>query len=79
MKVTLFVTSLALVNSYVTCPPSQHRRSGSGLSYKSHEFESHEFEYGFADNRVRTLMSDDRVSVLNVLETDVTVKKRVSC
>ena len=68
MRSALLVSSLAIANAYVATPSARMYR---GLNYKTHEY-----EYGEADDRVRTLTSDDRVSVLEVLETDVVVKKR---
>jgi thiol-disulfide isomerase/thioredoxin len=70
MRSALLVSSLAIANAYVATPSARMYR---GLNYKTHEY-----EYGEADDRVRTLTSDDRVSVLEVLETDVVVKKRSS-
>lgn len=68
MKTALVLSSLAIAQAYVPSPSS---RAHHGLSYKTHEY-----EYGLSDDRVRTLTSDDRVSVLKVLETEVFVEKR---
>lgn len=69
MKTTaLVLSSLAIAQAYVPSPSS---RAHHGLNYKTHEY-----EYGLSDDRVRTLTSDDRVSALKVLETDVFVEKR---
>ncbi|KAL7510246.1 hypothetical protein ACHAXN_007096 [Cyclotella atomus] len=68
MKTTLILSSLAIAHAYVPSPSS---RAHQGLNYKTNEY-----EYGLSDDRVRTLTSDDRVSALKVLETEVFVEKR---
>jgi thiol-disulfide isomerase/thioredoxin len=69
MKTVLLLSPVAIASAYFVHNPS--RKSRLGLNYKTHEF-----EYGVADDRVRRLTSDDRVSALNLLETVVTEKKR---
>ena len=68
MKTSLLLTLSTLVYSYVPNPPARHNRNG--LNYKNQEF-----EYGTGDDRVRTLSSDDRVSVLKLLEIEVAINK----
>ena len=46
--------------------PPQAGINKHGLRYKSHEF-----EYGSGDERVRALVSDDRGSVMKLLEDSV--------